>query len=980
MRILEVVVHAFGPFRDRKFTFAPGFTLVHGANEAGKSTLHAALYAAVCGQRRGKGRRETEQDFERRHRPWSGSGWKVGALVELADGQRIELSQDLEDKAQCRAIDAIRGRDVTSQIENEGTPDAARFLGLDRASFLATACVRQTELLAIRADPAALQESLQRGIDTSGSDATAAEALERIDVFLREQVGSRQTNSTKPLRRAQVRVSETARVLERARGDHEAYCALLGREDALLERVDQAHKDLERTQAALALAQVGARRRELERARELIRRHGTRRPATLVEDEERSLSVERALQALASRPEVLTLQGLPAAVLRNELREIEASLRDAPPGTRVGDRQSAPTPSGNGEKGTTRRESGPPERRLASGATASSETARGSAGLATRTESPSTGRLEARLELQPAPEILEMAAQVRGLRRQVDTHRTERLKDASPAPGNGLTAAELRQLVSALSQPEPVGSPRLETRRRQIELQSVRARRSARRMVVAAALCGVVGAPIAIAAALGHGILAIGIGLLIVAGALALVSLRQGARAPLDELREVDADLATLRVRHDDWRAARDEALRVVRWRELVGDPRSLGDLATAREAWDRDREQRAAWEENLVRLQRAHDAQVRELGALLRARGIVPTADVLADTVTYQKQCALRARRRDLEVRLAERERDELARDRIAAQRQAAESELLAVARQCGATATDLEECRASLEAWRNARRQRLEQQEQARRDWADLDRLLGGKSLAAAEAEAAATEEAARSAAVPFTPQEILTAECDEAARTRQAASVREAELALAKLRGEIAQYGTVAPRVSEAEEEMEAAQRELQRLQQLESTLQTTREFLQRAQERVHLDIAPRLAAAILPALPAVTGGRYEEVLVDPETFDVQVRARGGVWREAALLSHGTAEQIYLLLRVAMVRQLVRKGEVAPLVLDDVTVHFDRERKRAVLEALRSIAETQQVLLFSQEDDVLDWARTHLTGPRDAILLLEPVQAGN
>ena len=102
-------------------------------------------------------------------------------------------------------------------------------------------------------------------------------------------------------------------------------------------------------------------------------------------------------------------------------------------------------------------------------------------------------------------------------------------------------------------------------------------------------------------------------------------------------------------------------------------------------------------------------------------------------------------------------------------------------------------------------------------------------------------------------------------------------------------------------------------------------------------------------------------------------VGVRGTDGPWREAALLSHGTAEQVYLLLRVALADQLTRPGEVCPLILDDPTPHFDATRTRAVLDLLLRISESRQVVMFSQELDVLAWAEEHLAGPRHGLIRL-------
>ena len=97
-------------------------------------------------------------------------------------------------------------------------------------------------------------------------------------------------------------------------------------------------------------------------------------------------------------------------------------------------------------------------------------------------------------------------------------------------------------------------------------------------------------------------------------------------------------------------------------------------------------------------------------------------------------------------------------------------------------------------------------------------------------------------------------------------------------------------------------------------------------------------------------------------------------GNGGRRAGLLSHGTAEQLYLLLRLALARHLTEPaGEACPLILDDVVSAADRERKRELLETLLSISESVQVVLFTHEDGVREWAEERLTGERDRLTLL-------
>lgn len=130
-------------------------------------------------------------------------------------------------------------------------------------------------------------------------------------------------------------------------------------------------------------------------------------------------------------------------------------------------------------------------------------------------------------------------------------------------------------------------------------------------------------------------------------------------------------------------------------------------------------------------------------------------------------------------------------------------------------------------------------------------------------------------------------------------------------------------------------------------------------------------------MLEWLPNVTGGRYQDCRIDPESLLVEVRGANG-WQRAPLLSHGTAEQVYLLLRLALSRHLTKQDEICPLILDDVVSASDAARKRVVLETLLAISESPQVILFTHEDDVRDWADERLEEPLGRLIevRLDPV----
>ena len=77
MRFDLVTAHAFGALRDAHLELRSGLNVVYGGNESGKSTWHAALYAGLCGRRRGHPRKQ-DREFEKRRRPWSGKDTRSG--------------------------------------------------------------------------------------------------------------------------------------------------------------------------------------------------------------------------------------------------------------------------------------------------------------------------------------------------------------------------------------------------------------------------------------------------------------------------------------------------------------------------------------------------------------------------------------------------------------------------------------------------------------------------------------------------------------------------------------------------------------------------------------------------------------------------------------------------------------------------------------------------------------------------------------
>ena len=211
---------------------------------------------------------------------------------------------------------------------NDGAPDGSRWLGLDRGSFLSTACVRQADILGLLDDAANLQDELQRAADTAGTDETAARALQRLYDFHSEQVGSDRA-WTKPLQSARDERVRAQRALEET---HRSHAIFLERR-ATVEELDMRVRRLEReaavVRAALAEAEASKTADRSRRARALSERFPEGAPRRAAVDDRLAQQTATALAAWHSRREPMMISGPSVPELEAQFDDIDRQLAGA---------------------------------------------------------------------------------------------------------------------------------------------------------------------------------------------------------------------------------------------------------------------------------------------------------------------------------------------------------------------------------------------------------------------------------------------------------------------------------------------------------------------------------------------------------------------------------------------------------------------------------------------------------------------------
>lgn len=153
-----------------------------------------------------------------------------------------------------------------------------------------------------------------------------------------------------------------------------------------------------------------------------------------------------------------------------------------------------------------------------------------------------------------------------------------------------------------------------------------------------------------------------------------------------------------------------------------------------------------------------------------------------------------------------------------------------------------------------------------------------------------------------------------------------------------------------VPELEADVESLRTEIQRAlgQYLEAAL--AKRLIEETLDQYIRTQQPEVLRLGSQVFTDITGGRYPRVAQSSDGLLVETMAGSQV--KPSELSRGTAEQLYLSIRLGLAATYMDGGIALPLVMDDVLVNFDPMRTERTLQALGRYAEGsgRQVLLFT------------------------------
>lgn len=151
------------------------------------------------------------------------------------------------------------------------------------------------------------------------------------------------------------------------------------------------------------------------------------------------------------------------------------------------------------------------------------------------------------------------------------------------------------------------------------------------------------------------------------------------------------------------------------------------------------------------------------------------------------------------------------------------------------------------------------------------------------------------------------------------------------------------TLGDQISRLEEELVRQQAEYDALRLSLDALQTANTTLQNR-------FSPELGRRAAEIFADMTGSTWSHILLDREFHLSAESGSDPTRRSVQLLSAGTADQLYLSVRLAICEMILPPEQNPPLILDDALLTFDDARLSTTLDYLTRLGAQRQILLFT------------------------------
>ena len=212
MKLKKIKINGFGKLKNTNIDFKDKINIVHGNNEAGKSTLLRFITGSLFGISKNKEGKDLA-DYEK-YRPWDSQEYSGKITYSLDDGNTYEVFRDF-DKRKAILYDKD-GLDITNnygQDKSKGSNFFVEQVGLDENVFMASNITSQSEVKLNQSSQGVLVHKMSNLVSTGDDQLNYKKIQSNLKQMQLERVGT-ERSSKKPINQVEDEIETNTRQLE----------------------------------------------------------------------------------------------------------------------------------------------------------------------------------------------------------------------------------------------------------------------------------------------------------------------------------------------------------------------------------------------------------------------------------------------------------------------------------------------------------------------------------------------------------------------------------------------------------------------------------------------------------------------------------------------------------------------------------------------------------------------------------------------
>ena len=159
-----------------------------------------------------------------------------------------------------------------------------------------------------------------------------------------------------------------------------------------------------------------------------------------------------------------------------------------------------------------------------------------------------------------------------------------------------------------------------------------------------------------------------------------------------------------------------------------------------------------------------------------------------------------------------------------------------------------------------------------------------------------------------------------------------------------------------IADLEEELEKLEEQKENLKNKIEEIQFVIKTLEESYIEMKQKVVPKFTLNLSNTIEKISSGKYKTVKIN-ENNSLIIEAENGDYISIDLLSIGTIDQLYLSLRLSILKEITE--EKIPIILDESFAYFDTERLKNILKYINDELKENQIIIFTctkREENIL------------------------